>query len=82
VSVIGIPDPVYGERVCACVVLRPATSLTLDELNDFLRGRQIAVFKLPERMESFEELPKSAGGKITKVALRGMVAQHLSTSST
>ena len=32
VAVVGIPDPVYGERACACVVLRPGASLSLDGL--------------------------------------------------
>ena len=30
VAVVGIPDPVYGERACACVVLRPGGGLSLD----------------------------------------------------
>lgn len=74
VSVIGVPDPVYGERTCACVVLKPGEQLTLQELTDFLRSLEIATFKLPERLEIFEDLPKSAGGKITKVEIRSAVA--------
>ncbi|MEO6471694.1 MAG: fatty acid--CoA ligase family protein, partial [Aeromicrobium sp.] len=74
VSVIGVPDPVYGERTCACVVLKRGEQLTLQDLTDFLRSLEVATFKLPERLEIFEDLPKSAGGKITKVEIRAAVA--------
>lgn len=74
VSVIGVPDPVYGERTCACVVPRAGVEVTLTDLTEFLGGLGVATFKLPERIELFEELPRSAGGKITKVELRDSVA--------
>jgi non-ribosomal peptide synthetase component E (peptide arylation enzyme) len=76
VSVIGLPDPVYGERVCVCLVARPGLTVTLEGLSDFLIGRGVANFKLPERVEVFSELPKSAGGKISKVELRAAMAQR------
>ena len=74
VSVIGVPDPVYGERTCACVVPLGVREVTLEAIVDFLQSQQVAKFKLPERLELFDELPKSAGGKITKVELRALVA--------
>ena len=74
VSVIGVPDPVYGERTCACVVPRPGVDVTLADLTEFLEGLGVATFKLPERIELFDDLPRSAGGKITKVELRDSVA--------
>jgi non-ribosomal peptide synthetase component E (peptide arylation enzyme) len=74
VSVIGVPDPVYGERTCACVVPLDGREVTLEAIVDFLRSAQVATFKLPERLELFDDLPKSAGGKITKVELRAAVA--------
>lgn len=77
VSVIGIPDPVYGERACACVVVRPGRDLTFEELVAHLEGRQVARFKLPERLELFDELPKSAGAKVSKVALRVAVLDRI-----
>jgi len=75
-SVIGVPDAVFGERVCACVVLMPGASVELSELTSRMRGDGIATFKLPERLEVFDDLPKSAGGKVTKVELRAMVAER------
>jgi acyl-CoA synthetase (AMP-forming)/AMP-acid ligase II len=81
VSVIGVPDAVYGERVCACVVTRPGRSVTLDDLAAFLLGRGVAKFKLPERLAVFDDLPKSAGGKISKVELRSSVTAEPSAAA-
>jgi acyl-CoA synthetase (AMP-forming)/AMP-acid ligase II len=70
VAVIGDPDEVLGERVAAVVSLAPGQSLTLEELVDFLRGQHIASFKLPERLEVRDELPRNPVGKILKRLLR------------
>jgi len=66
VACVPYPDPVLGERMCACVVLRPGLSLSLDDLVGFLRGFEIAAFKLPERLERFDSLPLSGFGKVSK----------------
>ncbi len=70
VAVIGDPDPVLGERVAAVVTLHPGTALTLDELVGFLREHRIASFKLPERLEVRDTLPRNPVGKILKRSLR------------
>jgi acyl-CoA synthetase (AMP-forming)/AMP-acid ligase II len=77
VAVVGYPDQVYGERVCACVTLRPGHSLTFDGLIEHLTSMQMAKFKLPERLELFEDLPRSAGAKLNKVEIRKEVATRL-----
>jgi len=74
---VGMPDPVFGEKACACVVPRPGETLAFDDLIAFLRQRQIASFKLPERLELFGELPVSPVGKILKRQLRETVAERL-----
>lgn len=76
-AVVGYPDPVYGERVCACVTLRPGSSLDFDGLIDHLGSLQMAKFKLPERLEVFDDLPRSAGAKLNKVEIRKAVAARL-----
>jgi len=70
VAVVGMPDRILGERVCAFVV--PAGEPpALEELADFLRhDRRIAVWKLPERLEVVDALPMTATGKVQKFALR------------
>jgi non-ribosomal peptide synthetase component E (peptide arylation enzyme) len=77
VSVVGIPDPVYGERACACVIVKSGASFSVAELTEFMLSQGMAKFKLPERVEVFDEFPASAGGKITKVELRRLVQERL-----
>ena len=69
VACVPMPDPQLGERMCAFVMLRPGMALTLQELTSFLLGKEIARFKLPERLEVLEELPLSRVGKVMKQAL-------------
>ncbi len=69
VACVPMPDPVLGERMCACVVLRPGLALTLEELTAFLTEMGIAKFKLPERLEVMEDFPLSTFGKVSKRAL-------------
>jgi len=70
VAVVGMPDARLGERACAFVVLRQGTSLTLEELLNFLKEKGLARNYWPERLEVVESLPKTASGKIQKVVLR------------
>ncbi|WP_214110003.1 class I adenylate-forming enzyme family protein [Acrocarpospora catenulata] len=76
-AVVGYPDEVYGERVCAMVVLKPDAEITLESVVDFLRAAGIASYKLPERLQVVEALPRNAVGKILKRELR----ESLGTSS-
>jgi acyl-CoA synthetase (AMP-forming)/AMP-acid ligase II len=69
VALIGVPDDVLGERACA-VVVAGETAPTLGELVDFLREQRVASFKLPERLEFVEALPRNPVGKILKRELR------------
>jgi acyl-CoA synthetase (AMP-forming)/AMP-acid ligase II len=70
VAVIGDPDDALGERVAAVVVLREGQSLTLEELVAWLREQQVASFKLPERLEVRDTLPRNPVGKVLKRMLR------------
>jgi len=80
VAVVAMPDPVLGERACACVIPKPGAALTLDELTRFLRDeRRVAKYKLPERLELRERFPTTAVGKISKKDLRDEVRRALGT---
>jgi 2,3-dihydroxybenzoate-AMP ligase len=76
VACVPVPDPNLGEKMCACVILRPGAALSLPELADFLRAREIAKFKIPERLEVFHDFPMSTFGKVSKKALVEMVARN------
>lgn len=68
--VVAMPDPAYGEKACAFVILRQGCTLALPELVAFLRTRGIAHFKFPERLETVAEFPLSPAGKILRRELR------------
>jgi cyclohexanecarboxylate-CoA ligase len=71
VAVIGVPDPQSGERVCACVVLRPgADALSLADVRAFMEARGVMRQKIPEQVEVMAELPRNATGKVRKDVLR------------
>jgi 2,3-dihydroxybenzoate-AMP ligase len=77
VACIPIPDDELGERMCACVTLRDGTSLNLDELTAFLMTKEIAKYKLPERLEVFTDFPHSPFGKVSKKDLVATVSAKL-----
>ncbi len=59
VAVVGIPDPQWGEVVCATVVLREgAAAPTVDELAAHCQDR-LAKFKRPRRVEVFDAIPRT-----------------------
>ncbi len=68
-AVIGVPDEIYGEAVCAVVVVRPGQVLDEAEVVEFCAGR-LAGYKKPRRVVFVDELPKNAAGKVTKSVLR------------
>jgi acyl-CoA synthetase (AMP-forming)/AMP-acid ligase II len=71
VALVGLADPVVGERACTVIVPRGGVKVTLEELYDYLTAeRKIAVWKVPERIEFVEDFPVTATGKIQKFALR------------
>ena len=80
VAVVAMPDPVLGERVCACVVPTPGQPLSLEDVTGYLRSRQIASFKLPERLELFSDLPLT-GDKIDRAALRLLIRDRIQDGS-
>jgi len=78
-AVVGMPDKIYGERVCAFVLLKPAAAagLTLSDLTRYLEQAGLAKFKWPERLEIIPEFPLTASGKLSKVILRDRIVQQL-----
>ncbi|HEY5897878.1 MAG TPA: AMP-binding protein [Burkholderiales bacterium] len=74
VACVPVPDPNLGEKMCACVVLKNNKTLDLGELVEFLKAKEIAKFKLPERLLVVEDFPVSTFGKVSKKTLSEMAA--------
>ncbi|MDZ7892510.1 MAG: AMP-binding protein [Rhodoferax sp.] len=80
VACVPMPDAHMGEKMCAFVILRAGQALDLKTLVDFLLTKEIAKFKLPERLEVLADFPVSTFGKVSKKALGEMVANMLQKS--
>lgn len=67
VAVVGYPDREMGERACAYVIPKAGQEFTFKEMVDFLKSKNIAMFKLPERLEIVAEFPTVGdSGKVNK----------------
>jgi fatty-acyl-CoA synthase len=69
VAVIGIPDDIYGESVCAVVVLKKGQQLCAEDVIHFCAER-LSSYKKPKKVVFMDELPKNPGGKVVKGVLR------------
>jgi fatty-acyl-CoA synthase len=76
VQVIGVPDPKYGEELCACVIVRAGEQLSADELRAFCEG-EIARHKIPRHIRFVEAFPMTVTGKIQKFRMREQVKAEL-----
>ncbi|MBU4563486.1 MAG: long-chain fatty acid--CoA ligase [Desulfarculus sp.] len=68
-AVVGMPDEVWGESVCAFVALRPGSSLGAEEVVALCKAN-LASYKKPKRVEFLPEIPRNPSGKVLKVELR------------
>ncbi len=67
--VIGVPDPKWGETICAIVSLVPGRSSDADGVVAHLQGR-LARYKQPKKVIFLDALPKNGAGKIDKLTLK------------
>jgi 2,3-dihydroxybenzoate---[aryl-carrier protein] ligase len=77
VACVPMPDPILGERMCACVIPRQGGALTLKQLVAFLMNEEIAKHKLPERLEIMGDFPLSPFGKVSKKDLTERITRKL-----
>jgi fatty-acyl-CoA synthase len=76
VQVIGVPDPRYGEEICAWIKLKGGQSATPEEIREFCKG-QIAHYKIPRYIEFVPEFPMTITGKIQKFVMREQTIRKL-----
>ena len=67
-AIVGAPDARLGEKNCLCAIVKEGTTLTLDEVVGFLRGR-VADYKLPEALVVMNDFPMTPTGKIRRPEL-------------
>jgi malonyl-CoA/methylmalonyl-CoA synthetase len=74
-AVVGVPDPEWGERVAAAIVLKDVSdslndghALDLPSLRSWAR-ELLAAHKLPSRLLVLDGLPRNAMGKVMKPAV-------------
>ena len=80
VQVFGVPDPKFGEELCAWVKLRDGETLTEEAVRDFCRG-QIAHYKIPRYVRFVPDFPMTVTGKMQKFIMRETMIKEISTTS-
>jgi fatty-acyl-CoA synthase len=78
-AVVAVPNPTWGERPLACVVVKPGETLTEAQVLDHLRPL-VASWWLPDAVEFIDEVPKTSVGKFSKKDLRARFAERPATS--
>jgi len=78
-KVIGVPDPKYGEEVCAWVQLREGAALDEEEVRAFCK-KHIAYFKVPRYVRFVSEFPMTITGKVQKFRMRELMVSELGLS--
>ncbi|MCL2533410.1 MAG: acyl--CoA ligase, partial [Nocardiaceae bacterium] len=76
-GVVSVPDPVFGERVCAVVSLRTGQQITLEELTGHMASRGVSKELYPEHLVVVDELPRSSGGKLAKGDIRALAIESV-----
>lgn len=69
VAVFGLPDRLWGQKVCAAIVPKTGAQLTRDEVIEFCRQR-VAGYKKPKSVFFVESLPRNAVGKVVRTELK------------
>ena len=80
VEVIGVPDPKFGEEVCAWIKLHEGEQASAEEIRGFCEGR-IAHFKVPRYIKFVDNFPMTVTGKVQKFVMREQMAAELAAQS-
>jgi fatty-acyl-CoA synthase len=77
--VVGIPNEILGELVCACVIPVEGAIVTGDELREYCR-EQVAEYKVPDLVRFFDAFPLTGSGKVKRRELAQVVGLELSAT--
>ncbi|HHD63636.1 MAG TPA: AMP-dependent synthetase [Desulfobulbaceae bacterium] len=70
-AVLGVADEILDERIRACIVLKDGCVCVEKELITHCR-KELPAYKVPQEIQFFSELPKTATGKIKKTELKSL----------
>lgn len=74
---VGVPDPTYGEELCAWVIQKPDTlALTQEQVREYCRG-EIAHYTILRYVKFVDELPMMVTGKVQKFRMREISIHEL-----
>ena len=73
-AVVGMPDPVFGEEICAVIQLKPGAQATEEEIRAHA-ARFVTKFKVPAKVVFESALPRASTGKISKRDIRAQLAR-------
>ena len=76
VQVVGVPDPKYGEELCAWIRLKDGETATPEDIKDFCKG-QISHYKIPRYVKFVDEFPMTVSGKVQKFVIRDQMIEEL-----
>jgi fatty-acyl-CoA synthase len=76
VQVFGVPDPKFGEQLCAWIRVKAGEGLTREEVILFCKG-QIAHYKIPQHIRFVDAFPLTVTGKVQKFIMRQKMAEEL-----
>lgn len=76
-AIVGIPDDIYGEVAAAAIVTKPGASLTLEEMQAYLKDK-LAKYKIPVKLLVLDEFPVTPNHKTDKKAIKQLFLNELS----
>jgi acyl-CoA synthetase (AMP-forming)/AMP-acid ligase II len=71
-AVVGIPDDIWGEEVCALVMRVQGSTASAQELIDHCK-RHLARYKAPKKIKITDQLPLSPAGKVLRREVRRLL---------
>ncbi|WP_028357182.1 AMP-binding protein [Brackiella oedipodis] len=81
IQVVGVPDPKYGEELCACIILKSEVEPNEEGIREFCKS-QLSFHKIPRYFRFYKEFPMTASGKIQKYRLREALIEELQITAT
>ena len=76
VQVFGVPDPKFGEEICAWIKVRAGCTCSPEDIREFCRVR-IAHYKVPRHVKFVEDFPMTVTGKAQKFVMRDLMKAEL-----